>query len=87
MIKLDLRYQRGDKLLTAEECGVATKVADVATIATASVGAGVAIAAAPAIMLPLIGITSGLHVLGHHLDHNKLAQQDNTPVVDASVTA
>ena len=80
MFKLDLRYQRGDKFVTAEECGVATKVADVATIATASVGAGVAIAAAPAVMLTLVGVTSGLHVLGFHLDRKKLAEQDTTPV-------
>ena len=80
MIKLSLAYQRGDQWLTAEECGVVTQVADGASLVTASLGAGIAIAAAPAVMLTAIGVTSGLHALGIHLDRKKLAEQDNTPV-------
>ena len=87
MFKIDLTYKRGDDYVTSEDTGLVTQCGEYATIATAALAAGVAIAAAPVIVLGASAVSAGLLTAGHIIDHKKLDAQDNTPVVDASVAS
>jgi len=81
MIKLAVTFKRNDDYLPAADCGLITQAGEYATIATAALAAGVAIAAAPVIVLSATAVSAGLLTAGHIVDHKKLASQDNTPVV------
>jgi hypothetical protein len=85
MIKLAVSFKRNDNYVPAAECGVITQVGEYATIATAALAAGVAIAAAPVVVLSATAVSAGLLTAGHIVDHKKLDAQDNTPVADAPV--
>ena len=86
MINLAMTFKRGDEFLTASECGIVTQAGEISVIATAAVTAGVALAAAPVVVLAMTTASAGLLAAGHHLDHKKLDAQDNTPVVDVTAS-
>jgi len=87
MFKINMKFKRGDNYVNAEQCGVVTQAGEYATIATAALAGGVAIAAAPVVILSAAAVSAGLLTAGHIIDHKKLDAQDNTPVVDASVAS
>ena len=87
MFKINMSFKRNDKFVPAEQCGVVTQAGEIATVATAALTAGVAVATAPVAILSAAGVSAALLTAGHIIDHKKLDTQDKTPVVDASVAS